>query len=82
MAQQIFSCEIWNSEQRTGEWLLPRKLFGTFFTSNWLFSWMIVRWVLRLPDSEDRGEGGEGDFFDNWFSPENGFSPKMASPGK
>ena len=43
---------------------------------------MIVRWVLRLPDSEDRGEGGEGDFFDNWFSPENGFSPKMASPGK
>ena len=24
---------LWNSEQGTGEWLLIRKLFGTFFTS-------------------------------------------------
>ena len=44
---------LWNSEQWTGEWLLLRKLFGTFFTSKWLFSWISVRWVLRLPDSEN-----------------------------
>ena len=44
---------LWNSEQGTGEWLLLRKWFGTFFTSKWLFSWMSLRWVLRLPDSEN-----------------------------
>ena len=45
-----------NSEQWTGKWLLLRKWFGTFFTSKWIFSWMSVRWLLRLPDSENNLE--------------------------
>ena len=84
---------LWNSEQWTGEWLLLRKWFGTFFTSKWLFSWISVRWVLRLPDSENdlehylQGRGMRVFFYkwlllENGFYPENGFSPKMASPGK
>ena len=78
---------LWNSEQETGEWLLLRKWFGTFFTSKWLFSWMSPRWVLRLPDSENdlehslQGRGRRG-FFWKWLFPENSFSPKMASPRK
>ena len=27
------------------------KWFGKLFRSKWLFSWMSVRWILRLPDS-------------------------------
>ena len=78
---------FWNSEQWTGEWLLLRKWLGTFFTSKWLFSWMNVRWVLRLPDSENDLEHslqgrGRRFFLENGFSPENGLSPKMAYPGK
>ena len=75
-----------NSEQWTGEWLLLSKWFGTFFKCNslskWLFSWISVRWVLRLPDSENdlehslQGRGRRGVFFTN------GFSSKMASPQK
>ena len=77
---------LWNSEQGTRGWLLPRKWFGTFLilTSKWLFSWMSVRWVLRLPDSENdlehslQGRGGRF-FFKwlltrKWLLPENGFS--------
>ena len=60
---------LWNSEQWTGEWLLLRKLFGTFFTSKSLFSWMSVRWFFS------RSLQGRGR---RVF--ENGFSPKMASP--
>ena len=53
------------------------KWFGKLFRSKWLFSWMSVRWILRLPDSENDLEhslqGRGGIFFLN------GFSPKMAS---
>ena len=78
---------LWNSEQGTGEWLLLRKLFGTFFTSKWLFSWISVRWVLRLPDSENdlehylQGRGMRG-FFTNGFSSKMASPQKMASPRK
>ena len=79
---------LWNSEQGTGEWLLLRKWFGTFFTSKSLFSWMSVRVFLQ-----GLYKGGEGEFLkmaspqkwllpSKWLFPENGFSPKMASPGK
>ena len=29
------------------------KWFGKLLRSKWLFSWMSVRWALRLPDSEN-----------------------------
>ena len=76
---------LWNSEQGSGEWLLIRKWFGTFFTSKWLFFWMSLR-VLRLPDSENDLEhslqGRRRRFFFKWLHPRKGFSPKMASPRK
>ena len=68
------------------------KLFGKLFRSKWLFSWVSVRWILRLPDSENdlehslQGRGGIV-FFKmasprkwllpiKWLLPENGFSPE------
>ena len=72
---------LWNSEQRTGEWLLHRKKIGTFFTSKW----MIVRWFLRLPDSEnvlDHSLQGRRVrvFFKKLLLTKNGFSWEITSP--
>ena len=77
---------LWNSEQGTGEWLLLRKWFGTFFTSKSLFSWMSVRVFLQ-----GLYKGGEGEFLkmaspqkwllpSKWLFPENGFSWEITSP--
>ena len=87
---------FWNSKQGTGEWLLLRKLFGTFFTSKWLSpEWVLGRFwecLIQKMTWNILYKGGEGEFFlkmaspqkrllpKNGFSPENGFSPKMASP--
>ena len=83
---------FWNSKQGTGEWLLLRKLFGTFFTSKWLSpEWVLGRFwecLIQKMTWNILYKGGEGEFFWKWllpkngFSPENGFSPKMASPQK
>ena len=47
---------------------------------------MSVRWVLRLPDSENDLEhslqGRGGIVFFKWLLPENGFSPEKVSPRK
>ena len=77
---------LWNSDQGTGEWLLLRKWFGTFFTSKSLFSWMSVRGFLQ-----GLYKGGEGEFLkmaspqkwllpSKWLFPENGFSWEITSP--
>ena len=73
--KQIFSCEIVNRG-------LEHSL-----QVNGLFSWMSLRWILRLPDSENDLEHslqgrGRRFFLENGFSPENGLSPKMAYPEK
>ena len=61
---------------------ITHLLLWKLFRSKWLFSWMSVRWILRLPDSENdlehslQGRGGIV------LLNTNGFSPKMASPHK
>ena len=77
---------FWNSKQGTGEWLLLRKLFGTFFTSKWLSpEWVLGRFwecLIQKMTWNILYKGGEGEFFWKWLLPKNGFSPKMASPQK
>ena len=65
---------LWNSEQGTGEWLLIRKLFGTFFTSKLIFSpeWVLGGfWDFPIPKMtwDILYKGGEGEFFGKWLLP-------------
>ena len=46
---------------------------------------MSLRWVLRLPDSENdlkHSLRGEGELFGKWLLPENGFSPENGGNSK